>query len=69
MPKTFKVPHFYVTEVGNQSINQSIKHKLTQVIQNHESASVHNIGEGETRHRKCERLNFSGGKACETSRD
>jgi hypothetical protein len=30
MPKTFKVPHYYVTKVGNQSINQASKQASKQ---------------------------------------
>jgi hypothetical protein len=40
-----------------------------EVIQNHESANVHNTGQGEPRHRKYKRLKLGGGQAYDCSSD
>jgi hypothetical protein len=38
-----------------------------EVIQNHENENVHNIGQGEARHRKHKRLKLGGGQAYDRS--
>jgi hypothetical protein len=38
-----------------------------EVIQNHENANVHNIGQGKARHRKYKRLKLDGGQAYDRS--
>jgi hypothetical protein len=40
-----------------------------EVIQNHENATVHNIGQGEPRHWKYKRLKLGGGQAYDLSSD
>jgi hypothetical protein len=40
-----------------------------EVLQNHANANVHNIGQGEPRHRKYKRLKLGGGQAYDHSID
>jgi hypothetical protein len=57
---TFKLPYIYdyITKLCRQQ---------AEVIQNHENANVHNIGQGEPRHRKYKRFKFGGGQAYDRS--
>jgi hypothetical protein len=41
----------------------------TEVIQNHENANVCNIGQGEARHRKYDRLKLGCGQAYDRASD
>jgi hypothetical protein len=41
----------------------------TEVIQNHDNENVHNIGQGEARHKKYKRLKPGGGQAYDHSSD
>jgi hypothetical protein len=58
----FKLPYTYdyITELCRQQ---------AEVIQNHENANVRNIGQGEARCRKYERLEVGGGQAYDRSSD
>jgi hypothetical protein len=40
-----------------------------EALQNHENANVHNIGQGEPRHRKYKWLKLGGGQAYDLSSD
>jgi hypothetical protein len=59
---SFKLPYIYdyITKLFRQQ---------AEIIQNHENANVHNIGQGEPRHRKYKRLKLVGGKVCYRSSD
>jgi hypothetical protein len=52
--KAFSIPYVYdyMTKLSRQQ---------AEVIQNHETANVRNIGQGEARHRKYKRLKLGGG--------
>jgi hypothetical protein len=52
----FYIPyiHDYITELCRQQ---------AEVIQNHENANVHNMGQGKAQHRKYKRLKLGGGQA------
>jgi hypothetical protein len=50
----------YITKLSRQQ---------AEVIQNHENATVRNIGQGEARHRKYKRLKLGGGQAHGRSSD
>jgi hypothetical protein len=54
--KAFTIPYVYdyMTKLPSQQ---------AEVIQNHENANVRNIGQGEARHRKYNRLQLGGGQA------
>jgi hypothetical protein len=54
--KAFNIPYIYgyITKLCRQQ---------AEVIQNHENANVHNVGQGEARHRKHKRLILGGGQA------
>ncbi|PNF34077.1 hypothetical protein B7P43_G01168 [Cryptotermes secundus] len=56
----FKIPYVYdyITKLCR---------KQAEVIQNHENENVRNIGQGEARHRKYERLKLGGGQAYDRS--
>jgi hypothetical protein len=58
----FKIPYVYdyITKLCRQQ---------TEVIQNHDNENVHNIRQGEARHRKHKRLKLGGGKAYDRSSD
>jgi hypothetical protein len=58
--KAFNIPYIYdyITKLSREQ---------AEVIQNHEIANVRNIGQGETRHRKYQRLKRGGGKAYDRS--
>jgi hypothetical protein len=60
--KAFSVPYIYdyITELSKQQ---------AEVIQNHENVNVRNIGQGEARHRKYQRLKLGGGQAYDRSND
>jgi hypothetical protein len=50
----------YITKVCMQQ---------AEVLQNHGNANVRNIGQVESRHRKCKRINLGGGQAYDHSCD
>jgi hypothetical protein len=52
--------YYYITKLYRQQ---------AEVIQNHDNENVHNIGQGEARHRKYKRLKFGGGQAYDRSSD
>jgi hypothetical protein len=58
--KAFSIPYVYdyMTKLSRQQ---------AEVIQNHESANVRNIGQGEAQHRKYKRLKVGGGQAYDRS--
>jgi hypothetical protein len=58
----FPAPYIYnyVTKLCRQQ---------AKVIQNHENANVHNIGNGEARHKKYQRLKVGGDQAYDCSSD
>jgi hypothetical protein len=58
----FELPYIYdyITKFCKQEAD---------VIQNHENAKVHNIGQGEPRHRKYKRLKLCGGQTYNCSSD
>jgi hypothetical protein len=51
----FKLPYIYdyITKLCRQQ---------AEVIQNHENAKVHNIGQGELQHRKYKKLKLGSGQ-------
>jgi hypothetical protein len=57
---TFKFSYIYdyITKLNRQQ---------AEVIQNHENANVHNIGQCEPRHRKYKRLKLGGGQSYDRS--
>jgi hypothetical protein len=57
----FIIPYVYdyITKLCRQA----------EVIQNHDSGNVLNIGQGEARHRKYKRLKLGGGQAYDRSSD
>jgi hypothetical protein len=59
---SFQIPyvHDYITKLCSQQ---------AQVIQHHENIHVRNIGQGEARHRKYNRLKLGGGQAYDLSSD
>jgi hypothetical protein len=46
-----------------------LSRQQAEVILNHENENVHNIGQGEARHRKYKRLKLGGGQAYDRSSD
>jgi hypothetical protein len=58
----FKFPYIYdcITKLCRQQ---------AEVIQNHENANVHNIGQGKLQHRKYKRLKLGGGRAYNRTSD
>jgi hypothetical protein len=58
--KAFNIPYIYdyITELCRQQ---------AELIQNLENADVHNIGQGETQHRKHKMLKLGGGHAYDRS--
>jgi hypothetical protein len=58
----FKIPYVYdyITKLCRQH---------AEVIQNHENENVHNIGQGEARHRNYKRLTLGGGQGYVRSSD
>jgi hypothetical protein len=58
--KAFSIPYDYdyITKLSRQQ---------AEVIQNHENANFHNIGQGEARHRKYKKLKLGGGQAYDRS--
>jgi hypothetical protein len=62
--------HFVATdETGNnrRSVRGGDLSPVQEVIQNHESANVRNIGQGEPRHKKYKRLKLGGGQVYDRS--
>jgi hypothetical protein len=58
----FNIPYVYEYITG-------LSRQQAEVIKNREKANVRNIGQGEARHRKCNRLKLGGGQAYDRSRD
>jgi hypothetical protein len=58
----FKLPYLYIDDYITKLCRQQ-----AEVIQNHETANVHNIGQGKARHRKYKRLKLGSGQAHDNS--
>jgi hypothetical protein len=58
----FKLPYIY-------DYVAKLCREQAEVVQNHENANVHNIGQGEPRHRKYKGLKLRGGQVYDCSSD
>jgi hypothetical protein len=61
----WSVPRLYNECWGYNCKNQA----QTEVTQKHDNENIHNIGQGEARHRKYKRLKLGGGQAYDRSSD